>query len=190
MRPFQQKSRFKFSVGLTAIFCLAFAGSCGKTTKQADSDSIRTNIVSTTTPSVFHAGNDIAMIVMSLCDALKVGEPFDATAYNMEAVLTDGMGRPLYIDKNTNPGMWEIKVIDQSHAEIHNLDDGDLTTSDLIDYITGCLNLSADNRLSERRGGDEEKVVYEIQSGTLTFVGPGDDGLSGCRVIIHIQGDK
>lgn len=139
-------------------------------------------------PVAFHANDDIAMVLSSLVDALRVDEPFDSTAYNFRGVLTDGTGRPLYTERAGRPGEWDVKILDERSAEIRNLAEGDLLPSDLIDYLVGCLRLSPEQRSVTKRTRKSETIVYTLEDGTITFVAPGKEGLNGCRIVITIKG--
>lgn len=130
------------------------------------------------------------MVVRSLCDAVSVGEPFDSATYTFSGVLTDGVGAPLYIDTRRNPGMWRVEVVDARTAHVYNLDSGDLVSSDLAGYISGCLGLTDDDLITDRRTPRGEERKYAIHNGKLTFVGEGDQGLNGCHIVIEIGAEK
>lgn len=113
----------------------------------------------------YHADNDIAMIVQSMADALKMGEPLDTLDYNFEGVLTDGEGRPLYTDIKGSPGIWNIDVLSPSYAVIRNIFLGDLLPEDLESYLAGTLNLSPDNLIKSELSSEEEDtqlVIYDL----------------------------
>lgn len=158
---------------------------CGGSTRTADTDTLGRP---SPAPVAFHADNDIAMVVRSLCDALAVGEPFDSAAYNYTGVLTDGAGAPLYIDRHNNPGAWRITILSPTHAEIDNIHDGDLVASDLAAYVAQCLNLTPDDQieLPPVTATAAERVAFTIPNGYITFASPAPDGLTGCRITISV----
>lgn len=139
------------------------AGTIGNETKDSDSTSV---------PEEYHADNDIAMIIKSIVDALHVGEPLDTLDYNFEGILTDGEGHPLYTDIQGQPGRWDVDVISPTSIVIRNLNLGDLLPDYLESYVTGSLNLTADNVVETAEFDDDEEtqlVVYDFGGGYLRF---------------------
>lgn len=177
-------------VAAVLLICSACSHSGESNNDSAVSRDSAAVISSDSTQSIFHADNDIAMVVRSLCDAVSVGEPFDSATYTFSGVLTDGVGAPLYIDTRRNPGMWQVEVVSPKEAHIYNLDDGDLVSADLAGYISGCLGLTDEDLVTDRRTPRGEERKYIIHNGRLTFVGKGDTGLNGCHIVIEIDAGK
>lgn len=142
------------------------------------------------TPTAFHANNDIAMLLSSMNDALRVGEPLDSSAYNFSGVLTDGSGAPLYIDTLHNPGLWEVRVTSPVSAVVRNVREGDLVAEDLMIYVLDCMKLKDADRLGDSRTETVERVMYRLPKGMMTFEGHGRAGLSGCHIAILLTGNK
>lgn len=120
---------------------------------------------SATVPEEYHADNDIAMIVQSIADAIKMGEPLDTAEYNFEGVLTDGEGHPLYTDIQGSPGTWETLVISKKSAVVRNIFLGDLLPDALESYLAQSMQLTADNVIETAEFDDDEEtqvVVYDL----------------------------
>ena len=118
--------------------------------------------------NAFHADNDIAMVVSSLVDAVRVGERLDSADYDFKGILTDGQGTPLYTDLEGNPGEWKVRVITDSEARISNLRLGDLMTEDLRNYIIGILNLNeADLVTAYVNPADETEFIWLYDIGDV-----------------------
>lgn len=138
----------------------------------------------------YHADNDIAMMVRSIADALKMGEPLDTLDYNFEGVLTDGEGHPLYTDIQGSPGVWEVDVISPTYAVIRNIFLGDLLPDDLESYLAGSLDLSPENIIETDEFDDDEEtqlVVYDLEGCYLrieTRAAVAPNGLEGPLVSI------
>lgn len=118
----------------------------------------------------YHADNDIAMTVRSITDAIRVGEPLDTADYNFEGILTDGEGRPIYIDMSGAPGLWDIDVLSPTKVVIRNLAVGDLLPEDLESYLLANLGLSHENyidSLGYRSPSGAESAVYDFEGGYL-----------------------
>lgn len=145
----------------------------------------------------FHADNDIAMTILSLADAIKVGEPLDSAQYDFEGVLTDGQGSPLYTDVQGAPGLWQVDVIDNRSAVIRNIFLGDLLPSDLQSYLLRSLGLGDDNRMAftseDSENNDETEImVYDFGGGFLRFevrAGVAPNGLEGQLLNIIMSAD-
>lgn len=145
----------------------------------------------------FHADNDIAMTILSLADAIKVGEPLDSTQYDFEGVLTDGQGSPLYTDVQGSPGLWQVDVVDNHSAVIRNIFLGDLLPTDLQSYLLLSLGLNDDNRMSfsseDADNNDETEImVYDFGGGYLRFevrAGIAPNGLEGPLLSIILSAD-
>ena len=142
----------------------------------------------------FHADNDIAMTVLSLADAIKVGEPLDSVDYDFRGVLTDGQGTPLYTDIEGNPGNWDIDVLDKGKVLIRNLCPGDLLPVDLESYILESLKLTRENRLPSLADtiddtGNRAIYIYALSGGYLRYevekITAGN-GLEGSMVTITL----
>ena len=139
------------------------SGNSSPETAAADSSSVSEE---------YHADNDIAMVVRSIVDALRVGEALDTADYNFEGILTDGMGHPLYTDIQGQPGSWDVDVISPTSAVIRNISIGDLLPDYLESYLAGSLNLSPENIVETAEFDDDEEtqlVVYDFGSGYLRF---------------------
>lgn len=162
------------------LACLALTASCGRGDRHAHDSKARE-------AKPFHADNDIGMTVRSLTDALRVGEPFDSSAYDFTGILTDGVGAPLYIDSMSNPGTWRVRIAAPTRAEITNLHGGDLVGNDLVGYLSYCLDLKRERMVSHHRNDRSEERVYRTDHGYITFEGMGDEGLDGCRIVISIS---
>lgn len=158
---------------------------CGRTATRSDSDTtVKTDTVAESSP--FHADNDIAMVIGSLTDALRVGEPFDSAAYSYTGLLTDGTGAPLYFDAHGNPGIWSITIENPATAVIANTSDGDLVANDVAAYLISCLHIPSD---SVRHTHDRrfEYETYPVDNGTMTFAAPTSSaGMKGCRITITV----
>ena len=123
------------------------------------------------------------MTINSVIDAISVGEPIDSAAYDYEAVLTDGSGRPLYTDLQGAPGVWDIMVEKPHTVVIRNAYLGDLLSSEFRKVYT-----------DEFDDDDETDVsIYDFGAGTLRFetrVGRTTNGLEGPLLSIRIQATK
>lgn len=140
------------SIILIVIMC----ASCGRE-KSETSDSAA--IIPT---DEFHADNDIAMIVRSMADAIKVHEKLDSTLYDFKGILTDGSGKPLYTDINGIPGEWCVDVICPDSAVIYPVKDGDLLAEDLKAYILYSLGIDRSTLIMQH---DADKAhPYHSQS--------------------------
>lgn len=120
----------------------------------------------------FHADNDIAMMVCSLVDAVRVGERLDSADYFFEGVLTDGQGTPLYTDIDGNPGEWRARVVSGDEARISNLFIGDLMTADLRNYILNALGLNdADLATAYVNPNNESELIwlYDLGDADVSF---------------------
>lgn len=145
----------------------------------------------------FHADNDIAMTILSLADAIKVGEPLDSTQYDFEGVLTDGQGSPLYTDVQGSPGLWQVDVVDNKSAVIRNIFLGDLLPTDLQNYLLSSLGLNDNNRMNftseDADNNDETEImVYDFGGGYLRFevrAGIAPNGLEGPLLSIIMSAD-
>lgn len=144
------------------VICLAAACSRPDSGKNIELDTIPTE--------EYHADNDIAMIIRSIADAMRSGEPIDTADYNLEGVLTDGEGHPLYTDIQGTPGIWTVDVVSPSSVVIRNIYLGDLLPDDLENYIASSLNLTSDDliRSTEFDNDDEASlVVYDLKGSYL-----------------------
>ncbi len=182
---------------LTGFFILAMSQSCSKGGK-SNTDTEATAGDNPYDRDYFHADNDIAMVVRSLADAIKVGEPLDSSLYNFEGVLTDGQGTPLYTDVQGAPGVWQIDVLDNKNVRIRNLYLGDLLPGDLQSYLVQSLRLndSQPYMLVDKEATDEddnEIIVYDFGGGYLCFevksaIAP--NGLEGPLLSIVMTADR
>lgn len=150
----------KINTGLMAV-SLAVLASCSGGNKNTGEDS--------TPEAVFHADYDIAMIVSSLADAIKVGEQLDSADYNFTGVLTDGTGRALYTTPAGHPGKWHIEVTDTVTAKIRNIETGDLMVDDLREYLVSALHLEEAREYVGRDFKDRKQMIYSIPNGYLLF---------------------
>lgn len=154
---------------------------CSGHKSTADSDSDTTSFIT----DEYHADNDIAMIVRSITDAIRVGEPLDTLDYNFEGVLTDGEGRPLYTDIQGSPGEWQVDVISPTIAVVRNIYLGDLLPDYLQSYIAGSLDLNDSNLIETTEFDDDDDtslVVYDLDGGYLrieTRAAVAPNGLEG-----------
>ena len=144
----------------------------------------------------YHADNDIVMTINSVIDAISVGEPIDSAAYDYEAVLTDGSGRPLYTDLQGAPGVWDIMVEKPHTVVIRNAYLGDLLSSDLEQYIVSQVRASEFRKVYTDEFDDDDETdvsIYDFGAGTLRFetrVGRTTNGLEGPLLSIRIQATK
>lgn len=169
-----------------AIFAVALisAAGCGRKSGSADSDSVDSTAADSIKP-IFHADNDIAMVVGSLADAIYVGEPLDSASYSYTGLLTDGTGAPLYFDTHGNPGRWDVQIYSPTTAVIHNVDEGDLVASDVRSYLLTCLNIHTEPVAAGQAGGSEYEI-FPLRSGYISFSAPRSDGMQGCEVIVTV----
>lgn len=180
------------ALAITAISLLLLSSCSDK--KNSDSDT--TKIISNPDKTVFHADNDIAMMVMSMVDAIRVGENLDSMRYNNgEIVLTDGQGTPLYTDVQESPGAWDVKVVSPHHAIISNLYLGDLTPEFLREYVVGALKLDSTNMVKDRPESDLESrlVVYDFNGGFIGFdskIAKAENGREGPLMHIILSADE
>lgn len=161
----QKFRRFAFRFLLFGVMLL-MAG-CGEKSKVSSQD----NEPGQEKPE-FHADYDIAMILRSAADALRVEEPLDSTEYDFEGVLTDGRGRPLYTDIQGAPGEWQIDVTTPTSIVIRNIYVGDLLPKDLEAYITGILQLTRTDTIRTKEFDndiDTDLTVYNFDGGYLRF---------------------
>ncbi|MDE7381987.1 MAG: hypothetical protein K2N03_07680 [Muribaculaceae bacterium] len=126
-----------------------------------------TAVDTTLSEGEFHADNDIAMTVRSLMDALSVGEALDSAQYTFNGVMTDGSGRPIYIDTQGAPGTWEVKVLNSGSAMVRNLSPGDLVPDALIRYLIDNTDLKDENKIKEGFY-DDKSAGNVIFSGDFT----------------------
>lgn len=159
-----------------AAVCLMVQCHPGSQTSETDSAEVAES---------YHADNDIAMTLLSITDAIQVGEPLDTAEYNFEGVLTDGQGAPLYTDIQGSPGQWIVDIPTPQRAIIRNIYLGDLLPDDLRLYIAETLDLT-DSDIVECDDFDDddeaELVVYRFDGGTLRFeqrAGIAPNGLEG-----------
>lgn len=151
----------------------------------SDSKDGNTSIDSTLQAEEYHADNDIAMIVRSIADAMRSGEPIDTMDYNLEGVLTDGTGHPLYTDIQGTPGMWEVEVVSPTSVVIRNIYLGDLLPDDLENYLVSSLNLTPSDQIPSTEFDDDDEaqlVVYDMDGSYLrleTRAGMAPNGLEG-----------
>ncbi len=173
-----------------AVGCVLAAGlvACGNGNRET-ADSAADSAKVTPPQPKFHADNDIAMVVRSLVDAVEVGEKLDSAVYNYRGVLTDGQGKPIYLDTETNPGVWEVKVLSAGRATLSNVNDGDMRADELAKYVVSCLPFG-DERLIHVHGREGDCRVYALKNGRLTFTGTAPEGLEGCRIEIEISGEQ
>lgn len=158
-------------IGLSATI----AG-CSGNKEQTSADTTDTTAVE----EYYHADHDIAMVVRSVADAIRVGEPLDSINYDYSGILTDGRGYPLYTDTRGIPGEWQVDVLSPTAVKICNKSIGDLLPVDLTNYLTGVLNLS-DTDIIPTESSDSGRVVYGFKGGYLqieteTAVNNGHEG--------------
>lgn len=152
-------------VGLVGLMFCVTSG-CRKGNGNNTSGSLENDTV-----DHYHADLDIAMMVRSMVDAVKVGEAFD-NQYDYTGLLTDGQGVPLYTDLTGAPGEWEVCVISPSEIILKNLKVGDLLTDDLRQYIAAELRLpDADivEQIDTNEDNENEIVTYDFGTGLLRF---------------------
>lgn len=146
----------------------------------------------------YHADNDIAMTVLSLADALRVGEPLDSAEYDYEGVLTDGQGSPLYTDVQGSPGVWVVDVLDAGNVMIRNLYLGDLLPADLQTYLLLNLGAEPESQLAftahEAVDDDETDIeVYDLGDVFVRFevrYGIAPNGLEGPLMSIILTSSR
>lgn len=120
----------------------------------------------------FHADNDIAMIVRSVADAISYREPLDPLNYNIDGVLTDGQGRPIYTNLHGVPGKWDIDAVTDSSLTIRNVELGDLVPDDLEQYIVSSFaegTTQLVDSLTESVAEGHATHVYDCMGGRLRF---------------------
>lgn len=118
--------------------------------------------------NIYHADNDIAMTVRSIVDAVRVGESLSPADYDFEGILTDGQGTPLYTDIEGAPGEWEVKVENDSSAQISNRRIGDLMDDDLRSYILDALNLNISDLVTAYENPKtENEMIYYFDTGDI-----------------------
>lgn len=147
---------------MMAISTLVMAASCSGNSNRNESIDSATE--------TYHADNDIAMTILSIADAIRVGEPLDTADYEFEGVLTDGQGHPLYTDVQGAPGTWDIDVISPTSVIIKNIYPGDLLPDDLCTYLTTSLGLTADDIVETTQYDDDDETsltVYDFNGGYL-----------------------
>lgn len=192
MHQFNSKSDFVIPFLIFCLFLIATTPACRKGEFKSESLS-----VSAADSDDFHADNDIAMTVLSIADALKVGEPLDSAEYDFEGVLTDGQGAPLYTDVQGAPGIWEIDVLDKKNVIIRNVFLGDLLPLHLQTYILQSLSIDDSKRLlfeaHDAVNDDETDIsVYDFDGGFLRFEvrsGIAPNGIEGPMLNIFISAD-
>lgn len=166
-----------FILAMTSLFY-----SCSGENKNTEGDS--------TGESVFHADDDIAMVMQSIADAIKVGEPLTPQDYNFTGVLTDGTGRPLYTDMDGMPGEWTIEVSDSTTATVRNIKIGDLAAQDLEYYISSALQIDPETVYEGRNFNGRRQIIYSIPGGYLAMTSKTDtlsNGLTGDKISIVIK---
>lgn len=164
-----------------------FLGSCGHTGQNSAADT------QTAQTETFHADNDVAMVIRSVADAIRVGENLYADNYNYTGVLTDGTGRPLYSDLNGLPGIWRVEVADSTHVTVSNTSVGDLAASDLATYVSDALGpgtnpperrLDVSGHTVDLYHYDWGDMAYEVRNDTTT------GGIVGNMVTITLINSK
>ena len=164
---------FIFAISASIAGC---GGSGSKHDESADSAQI---------PPSYHADNDIAMILRSIADVIRVGEPLDTTWYNFEGILTDGQGHPLYTDLRGFPGEWDVDVLSPTSAVVRNLYLGDLLPEDLSSYITVAMELTETDIVADTICHDEDDThicIYDFDGGYIrieTRKGVAPNGIEG-----------
>lgn len=179
-----------------ALITLLIIFSCSPSAKNGGKDTIAGQIRAHVTED-FHADNDIAMVVKSLADAIRVGEPLDSTEYDFEGILTDGQGAPLYTDVQGSPGVWVVDVLDPKNVTIRNLYLGDLLPGDLESYLLQSLSLDESDRMlftAHEAVDDDETVikVFDFNGGYLRFeirAGVASNGLEGPLLTIIMSAE-
>ena len=142
--------------------------------------------------SQFFADNDIAMMVSSIVDAIRVGEALDSADYGFTGILTDGQGTPLYTDVEGAPGLWKVVVIDDEEARVANQYVGDLMADDLRHYIIASLGLnSADLATVYENPHREGEIIYLYDIGDVkvsfsTIEAKSKSGLEGSLMSIAV----
>lgn len=185
---------FIMLLSAVAILC---ATSCREAGRTSDTIDYGNRSVLRTDTSYFHADNDIAMMIRSLADALRVGEPLDSTQYDFEGVLTDGQGTPLYTDVMGSPGTWQVDVLDVRNAIIRNIYLGDLLPLDLQNYILQSLDVPLPVELEyngvEALEDDETDIsVFDCHGVYLRFevrAGVAPNGIEGPQLSIIMSSE-
>ncbi|MCM1291614.1 MAG: hypothetical protein NC201_05310 [Prevotella sp.] len=138
-----------------------------KAEQKPDTDTVKPVAVE----DIFHANNDIAMIVRSIADALKQGEELDSVIYNFEGVLTDGSGAALYTNAAGDPGTWRVKV-EADKAVIENLDLGSFSPDNVRHYICDEIELNEDDIVKKgvvKGPGGVEMTNYDFDGVGIHF---------------------
>lgn len=119
----------------------------------------------------YHADNDIAMLIKSMVDAIRVGENLDSLRYTYQSVLTDGQGQPLYTDVEDSPGLWSVKVVSSDNVIISNVYLGDLIPEHLQSYLLESLSLDSTALIKDRPWSELESklMVYDFKGGYIAF---------------------
>ena len=163
-----------------------FLASCGHTGQNSATDT------QTAQTETFHADTDVAMVIRSVADAIRVGENLYADNYNYTGVLTDGTGRPLYSDLNGLPGIWRVEVADSTHVTVSNTSVGDLAASDLATYVSDALG-SGTNPPERRLDVSGHTVdLYHYDWGDMAYEVRNDTtgGIVGNMVTITLINSK
>lgn len=173
---FIKTTRFIGPASLAAVILLGACNGGSKKSSEAE--------------TVFHADDDIAMVVRSLADAINVGENLNPSDYNFTGVLTDGAGRPLYTDLQGLPGEWSIEVVDSTMATVRSTKIGDLATADLQSYLAGALQVDTADVYVARDFKGRAQTIYNIPGGYLVMTTQSDTtstGLIGERMSITLR---
>lgn len=165
-RAFARCGRAAVIVACTGVFIGILPGCSSAGKGNGDTDTVETAVVDD------HADNDIAMTVRSIIDAISVGQPLAAADYDLNGILTDGTGRPLYTDVQGTPGMWEVKVQTPTSAVIRNLYLGDLLTDELIQYLVQTLEIEDAPLIQaadKTAGRPDNLTVYQTRGSDVIF---------------------
>lgn len=170
-----------------ALLLIVCCASCGHADRKAEASG------KAEPAEVYHADNDIAMVVRSVADAMRVGEPLDSADYAFEGVLTDGQGTPLYTDVQGSPGRWETDVLSPTSVVIRNMYLGDLLPDNLRSYLAGALGVDESAPVASDDLADDAETeidVYDFGGGTICFetrIVTAPNGIDGTLMTIRMS---
>lgn len=111
----------------------------------------------------------IIPIIRSVAEEIKVGAPLDTADYNYTGVLNDEEGKPLYTNRQGEPGTWRIQVVDSTTVKINNMETGNLRIEDLRKRVLAALGRQ---KAYEYVGHDfkhKRQTIHTIPNGYMTM---------------------
>lgn len=178
---------------LACSLLLILEAACGNRHKSAIDDTTRVSTPADTVAEEYHADNDIAMVVRSVVDAVRVGEHLQGADYDCTGILTDGSGKPLYTDTQGKPGTWKVSVESPSEVRMVNLQLGDLMAEDLAAYLLATLYLDDSNLVKSDVREGVGRVIYDFDGGFLSLDirnEPVGNDQYGARMTISVSRDR